>query len=66
MRMRKASGAAIMPLLLAAGQPAPTPAATPAEPDLTDQIRKLGELRDAGILTEEEFQAKKAQLLDRM
>lgn len=31
--------------------------------DLADQIRKLADLRDQGILTEEEFQAKKSQLL---
>lgn len=38
--------------------------ASVAEPvDSTDQIRKLAELRDEGILSEEEFQAKKAQLL---
>lgn len=34
------------------------------EPDVADQIRKLAELRDAGILTEEEFTAKKRQLLE--
>ena len=28
------------------------------------QIRKLSELRDEGLLTEEEFAAKKKQLLD--
>lgn len=31
-----------------------------------DEIRKLAELRDAGILTEAEFQAKKTELLARM
>jgi len=31
--------------------------------DIADQIKKLAELKDAGILTEEEFQAKKKQLL---
>lgn len=31
--------------------------------DYTEEIRKLGRLRDEGILTEEEFQAKKRQLL---
>jgi uncharacterized membrane protein YeaQ/YmgE (transglycosylase-associated protein family) len=31
-----------------------------------DQLRKLGDLRDAGILTDEEFETKKAQLLARM
>lgn len=33
---------------------------------IPDQIAQLGKLRDSGVLTEEEFQAKKAQLLDRM
>lgn len=32
---------------------------------ITDEIRKLGQLRDDGLLTEEEFQAKKAELLER-
>nr|WP_284501114.1 SHOCT domain-containing protein [Bowdeniella massiliensis] len=31
-----------------------------------DQLRKLGELRDAGVLTEAEFEAKKADLLGRL
>jgi hypothetical protein len=34
--------------------------------DIPDQIRKLAELRDAGVISAEEFEAKKAQLLDRM
>ena len=34
--------------------------------DPIDGIRRLGELRDAGLLTEDEFQAKKQQLLDRI
>ncbi|MBR7193509.1 SHOCT domain-containing protein [Gordonia sp. SCSIO 19800] len=34
--------------------------------DAIDQIRKLGELRDAGILTEEEFTEKRTQILSRM
>lgn len=33
---------------------------------IPDQIKKLGQLRDDGILTEEEFAAKKRELLDRM
>ena len=40
----------------------PTPAAPPI--DMVDQLRRLGELRDAGILTEEEFAAQKAKILD--
>jgi hypothetical protein len=35
-------------------------------PDIPDQIRKLGELRDSGVLTVEEFESKKAELLSRM
>ena len=33
---------------------------------IPDQIDKLDELRRRGVITEQEFQAKKAQLLDRM
>lgn len=36
---------------------------TSSEPDVTDQIRKLAELRDEGLLTDEEFDAKKKDLL---
>jgi hypothetical protein len=49
----------------AAGAAPATPAA-PANggaPDALAQLEKLGELRAAGVLTEEEFAAKKAQLL---
>jgi len=38
----------------------------PPPQSITDQIGKLGELRDRGVLSEEEFQAKKAELLQRM
>jgi type II secretory pathway component PulM len=31
--------------------------------DVYEQLKKLGELRDAGILTDDEFQAKKTQIL---
>ena len=33
---------------------------------MTDQIKKLSELKDQGILTEEEFQNKKIELLNRI
>jgi len=54
---------------------AQAPAAAPAEvspaeaspagltDDVFEQLKKLGELHAAGILTDDEFQAKKAQLL---
>ncbi|MFT4413322.1 SHOCT domain-containing protein [Fredinandcohnia humi] len=32
--------------------------------DIADQIKKLADLRDSGILTDEEFNDKKKQLLD--
>jgi hypothetical protein len=38
----------------------------PAPLDITDQIKKLAELRDSGAITNEEFERKKAELLDRM
>ena len=34
------------------------------EDDYIEQLERLGELRDQGILTDEEFEAKKKQLLD--
>ena len=42
-------------------QYAPPPAA--AEPDITTELTQLAELHSKGILTDEEFAAKKAQLL---
>jgi hypothetical protein len=36
------------------------------EGDVFEQIRKLAELRDAGLVTPEEFQAKKSELLSRL
>ena len=41
-------------------------AAVAADGDIINQIRRLGELRDAGLLTPEEFEAKKAELLGRL
>ena len=40
----------------------PTPASEPAK-DFTGTLRKLADLRDAGVLTQEEFAAKKAEIL---
>ncbi len=50
-------------------QPAPAPvAAAPAAPaapapTLIDQLKQFGELKEQGILTEDEFTAQKAKLL---
>jgi hypothetical protein len=41
----------------------PPPAAAPAAPSMIDQLKELGELKNQGILTEEEFAAQKAKLL---
>ena len=41
---------------------ADAPVTTEVIPDSLDQLRKLAELRDAGIVTAEEFEAKKAKL----
>ena len=44
----------------------PGTVAAPAPPDVTEQIRKLAELRDQGHITPAEYEAKKADLLERM
>lgn len=49
----------------AGAQPA-APAAPPAGGDAMAALTKLGELKAAGVLTEEEFSAKKAELLARL
>lgn len=40
----------------------PAPAAASTE-DIIEQLRQLGELRDQGVLTDEEFAAQKARIL---
>lgn len=43
-------------------------AASAAAPEISviDQLRQLGELRDAGVVSSDEFEAKKAELLKRL
>ena len=51
----------------AAPAPAPPPppdAASTAAPSVTDELKKLAALRDAGHLSDDEFAAAKAKLLD--
>jgi hypothetical protein len=43
--------------------PPPAPAAPPAQQDDMAQIQQLATMKDQGLLTEEEFQAKKKQIL---
>lgn len=51
---------------LVEGRAAAATQGQPASPDIPTQIRELAELRDAGVIIDEEFQAKKSALLDRM
>ena len=41
----------------------PAPAATAAEPDYVSELERLSQLRDQGVITAEDFDAKKRQLL---
>ncbi len=41
----------------------PPPAAAPAVPDYAAELEQLAQLKAQGILTEEEFEAKKKQIL---
>lgn len=56
--------AAIEQALADRGRPAAP--VSPASPDHLAQLKQLGELRDAGILSDEEFEAKKAEILGRI
>lgn len=56
-------------LILAGPTAAEVPAAAApvaAAPNVTEQLQQLASLRDAGVLTEEEFTAKKMELLGRI
>ena len=44
-------------------QPAPAQPAPAAEPDYTAELERLAQLRDQGVITPEDFDAKKRQLL---
>jgi uncharacterized membrane protein YdbT with pleckstrin-like domain len=52
------------PAPAAASVQAPAPA--PAPPTVPEQLQQLADLRDRGVITAEEFETKKAQLLERM
>jgi hypothetical protein len=47
-------------------RPVAQPAPMPRDQDALDQLERLGRLRESGVLTEAEFQAKKAELLQRI
>jgi hypothetical protein len=44
-------------------QYAPPAPAAPAEPDYAAELEKLAQLKAQGIITDEEFEAKKKQIL---
>jgi hypothetical protein len=41
----------------------PPPPAAPAAPDYTAELEKLAKLRDEGVISAEDFEAKKKQIL---
>jgi len=49
-----------------AARPSATPGVAAADADPVAQLERLGALREKGVVTEEEFQTAKAQLLGRM
>jgi len=59
-----APAAAPQPAPMAHPAPAPPAAAPPPVHDTLAQLTQLGELKAAGVLTEEEFQAQKARILN--
>jgi hypothetical protein len=44
-------------------EPAPAAAPAPAAPDYAEELQKLAELKAAGVINDEEFEAKKKQIL---
>ena len=55
--VRRAEPVAVSPAVTPAGTPRRDPA------DIAERIRHLGELHQAGLVTDEEFAGKKAELL---
>ena len=54
------------PAIAPAAEAPPTGPASEADRDPIEQLKQLGGLRDTGIITEEEFAAKKAEILARL
>ena len=44
-------------------EPPPAAAAAPAEPDYMAELQQLAQLRDSGVITAADFEAKKQQIL---
>jgi len=60
--MAQQGGYQQVPVQQAPVQQAPPPSSSGTS-DMLDQLRQLGELKDQGVLTEEEFAAQKARIL---
>ena len=63
----QAAPASAAPFAYAAQPVPPAPAAAPLDNanELLAQLKQLGELRDTGVLTDDEFQTQKARILAR-
>jgi hypothetical protein len=57
---------AATPLTVQVANAAPEQPAVAAAPDHVAQLQQLAQLRDAGILTDDEFTAKKQEILSRI
>ena len=62
-RMNTIDNAALEAIGQQQQQQAPQQAAAPAGPSVMDRLKQLNELKTAGLLTDEEFAAKKAELM---
>jgi hypothetical protein len=49
-----------------AAPPPPPPAPAPAVPTVDERLRSLAKLRDDGIISPEDFEAKKAEILEQI
>ena len=61
--MGRAGATAAAGLLRAAAAPASRAGTSAPQTDMLGQLQKLGELKAAGVLTEEEFAIQKARIL---
>ena len=61
-----AEGGADAPALAAPAAPPPAPAPSNPADDLGATLERLAGLRDKGLITPEEYEAKKRELLERM
>ena len=62
-KQREADLAAMTTAAAPAAPAAPAASPAPAQPDYITELKRLAELRDMGIITAEDFEAKKNQLL---